>query len=113
MNARDLPLTMVRTLLILVAISLAVAVSPLLGQQGQAPARVAETNVAPPATVNPFIRAPRAAPRLDLFQPVLPRNDNTAAGSSAATVQEGGRHTIVISTLALVLAVIIIVLLVV
>ncbi len=86
----------------------AAAVTPLAAQQtadgGVTASSAAE--VGSPATVLP---GPRLPPWVPSVEPVEARMQATGTSALAA---EGGRHTIVFSTLALVLAVIIIVLLV-
>lgn len=109
MGTRDLKPRLFRVAVILIAMSCAAAVTPVLAQQAPDAARVTETSSAQasaPSTAQP---GPRLSPQFQRFEPsVAPSN---ASGSSSLAAAEG-THTIVISTLALVLIAVIIVLLI-
>jgi hypothetical protein len=110
MSRRDLPMRLLRTVVIPIALLCAVAAAtPLAAQQAPDSARVVPASTAQPSAPSPTLAGPRvSSPRFQRYEPSLARSD--APASSLAV--EGGSHTIVISTLALVLIVIIIVLLV-
>lgn len=95
----------------------------LVGLSGRLSAQEATSNAAissAPSNTSPAVEAvsvpapsteagPRISPPLERYQGTLPK---TSGSESAAMSSEGGRHTIVISTLALVLIAVIVVLLV-
>jgi len=111
-RAKDLPLRLCRTALILVAAWVCLAAAtPVAAQQVPDSARATATNPAPAPSASAALPGPRVAPaRFQAYRPSWTRND-AALGSSAAGGAAGGRP-IVISTLALVLIIIIVVLLV-
>jgi hypothetical protein len=110
MSRRDLPMRLLRTAMILIAVLCVAAATPLASQQAPDSARVVPASTAQASAPGPTLAGPRvSSPRFQRYEPTLARTD-ASAGSALAI--EGGSHTIVISTLALVLIVIIIVLLV-
>jgi len=104
MDTRDLPVRLLRTAAILIAVSCVAAVTPLLAQQAQDAVRAPGTS-----TSSTTLPGPRLSPEFQRFEPGLTPSD-APAGSSALVA--AGSHTIVISTLALVLIAVIIVLLI-
>jgi hypothetical protein len=108
MGTRDLPLRLFRVATILIALSCAAAVTPLLAQQAPDAARVTETGSAQASAPSTALPGPRLSPQFQRFEPsVAPSN---ASGSSSLAA--AGQHTFVFSTLALVLIAVIIVLLI-
>ena len=110
MHTRALSTRCFRSALILTAVALAAAVTPLPAQQALDSARVVPASPAPAVSPSTTLPGPRVSPRFQSFEPRLAPSSVSRESSVAA---QGGQHTIVFSTLALVLAVIIIVLLVV
>ena len=100
MSTHKLLMRLMRAAMILVAVSCAAAVTPLLAQQAQSSAPASAPSVTRPG--------PRLSSQFQRYEPSLARSD--AAASSSAAVAES--HTIVISTLALVLIIVVIVLLI-
>lgn len=111
MHTRDLPTSLFRTAMFLVAVSCVVAVTPLPSQQAPDSTRVAGESAAQASAPTTTLPGPRLRPPLPSVEAELDARINPLRASPPAA-QGGGRHTIVISTLALVLGIIIIVLLV-
>jgi len=101
MNTQDLSRQLFWAAMIVIAMSGAASVTPLLAQQVQS----SPTASAPSAT----LRGPRLSAEFQRYEPAFARRD-ASASSSVAVAQ--GSHTIVISTLALVLIIVLIVLLI-
>ena len=104
------PARVVEGALILCAALTFGAATSLMSQQAQAPATVAApaaATVSAPATTP----APAASPLFAQEDRNAPTLANAEAANTAA-INEGGSHTIVVSTLVLVLAVVILVLLI-
>jgi len=116
MHMHKLPMRLFRAAMILIAVSCVAAITPLLSQQPEPAAdsvsvpEAGAAEVSAPSASNDILVGPRRAPpRFHQIDPMPPQNEAALNSSVAA---QGGRHTIVISTLVLVLAVVIIVLLV-
>lgn len=110
MHTRDLPMRLLRTAMILVAMSCVVAVTPLPSQQAPDSTRVAGETAAQAGTPSTTLPGPRVRPPFPSVDAELEARITSPVRPSPLAAQ-GGRHTIVISTLALVLGIIIIVLL--
>jgi len=100
MRTQDLPMHLLRAAMVLIAVSCAAAVTPVLAQQAQSSPAAS----APSAT----LRGPRLTSPLQRYEPGLA----LSAGSASSSIAAAESHTIVISTLALVLIIVIIVLLI-
>ena len=97
-----------RILLVFAAAWCVAAMAPVAAQQASQSAR--GTAISPAPAPPQRLPGPRLAPQFQGFEPRFTRVE-TSRSSSGAAVDEGGQHTIVISTLALVLAAVIVVLL--
>ena len=102
-------LTTLRATAILLAVWCIAAVAPLPAQQALDSARVVPASTAQASAPTAPAPGPRLAPRFERGEPSLAPSNSSVASPLAV---QGGRHTIVISTLALVLIVVIVVLLV-
>lgn len=84
-------------------------VAPALTPSAVAPAASEAPASAEPASAEPAQAGPRVNPTLERYQASLPQRSGS---ETPALDSEGGRHTIVLSTLALVLIGVIVVLLI-
>jgi hypothetical protein len=110
MRARDLPMRLLRTAMMIAASVCLGATTPVAAQQASDSARVSARPATPASAPSATLPGPRVSPsQFQVSRPSLARSD---AASSSMAGGSGGGHTIVISTLTLVLIVIIVVLLV-